>query len=205
MSQYTSFVAVEQKIVNVGGKQRTVDVPVEMPEGVSYEGIFGMEANESRAKGLLMAPYPGRAGGMGGGGFASVPQTAAAASPLSRQVRLRSDRARNETSDLEILSDAGRQKLEQMKPEQRRAALRQAKLSKALRDKLTAGARGKLEIQVWLAELPADGLKKLKDAGFVLSAELRPKKLLLGMITAEKLDALIALDFVRAVEEPRLR
>ena len=41
MSQYTSFVAVEQRVVNVGGKQRTVDVPVEMPEGVSYKGIFG--------------------------------------------------------------------------------------------------------------------------------------------------------------------
>lgn len=41
MSQYTSFVAVEDRVVNVGGKQRRVDVPVEMPEGVSYEGIFG--------------------------------------------------------------------------------------------------------------------------------------------------------------------
>jgi len=41
MSQYTSFVAVEDKVVNVGGKQRRIDVPVEMPEGVSYEGIFG--------------------------------------------------------------------------------------------------------------------------------------------------------------------
>src|SRR5262249_11192056 len=42
MSQYTSFVAVEQKVVNTGGKQRTIDVPVEMPEGVSYDGIFGI-------------------------------------------------------------------------------------------------------------------------------------------------------------------
>lgn len=41
MSQYTSFVAVEDRVVNVGGKQRRVDVPVEMPEGVSYHGIFG--------------------------------------------------------------------------------------------------------------------------------------------------------------------
>lgn len=41
MSQYTSFVAVEQQIVNIGGRQKTVDVPVEMPEGVSYSGIFG--------------------------------------------------------------------------------------------------------------------------------------------------------------------
>jgi hypothetical protein len=50
MSQYTSFVAVEQKVVNIGGKQRTVDVPVEMPDGVSYEGILGDAGGRSEAK-----------------------------------------------------------------------------------------------------------------------------------------------------------
>src|SRR5262249_26824802 len=49
MSQFTSFVAVEQKVVNLGGKQRTLDVPVEMPEGVSYDGIFG----EDKAQGQV--------------------------------------------------------------------------------------------------------------------------------------------------------
>jgi Ca-activated chloride channel family protein len=47
MSQYTSFVAVEQRVVNVGGKQRTVDVPVELPEGISAEGIFGEAKNKA--------------------------------------------------------------------------------------------------------------------------------------------------------------
>ena len=42
MSRYTSFVAVEEKIVREGeGPPRKVMVPVEMPEGVSYEGVFG--------------------------------------------------------------------------------------------------------------------------------------------------------------------
>lgn len=45
MSKYTSFVAVEEKIVNEDGKPRTVQVPVEMPDGVSYEGVFGHEAD----------------------------------------------------------------------------------------------------------------------------------------------------------------
>ncbi len=34
MSKYTSFVAVEDKVVNPGGKQATNDVPSEVPEGV---------------------------------------------------------------------------------------------------------------------------------------------------------------------------
>ena len=37
MSDFTSFVAVEEKVVNVGGKQRRLEVPVEMPEGVTFD------------------------------------------------------------------------------------------------------------------------------------------------------------------------
>jgi Ca-activated chloride channel family protein len=41
VSAYTSFVAVEERIETAGGVPRTVVVPVEMPEGVSYESVFG--------------------------------------------------------------------------------------------------------------------------------------------------------------------
>ncbi|MCM3903644.1 MAG: VIT and VWA domain-containing protein [Pyrinomonadaceae bacterium] len=41
MTQYTSFVAVEEMIVTDGGTPRRIDVPVEVPEGVSREGVFG--------------------------------------------------------------------------------------------------------------------------------------------------------------------
>ncbi len=41
MTNYTSFVAVEEKTVTEGGQPKTVQVPVPMPEGVSYEGVFG--------------------------------------------------------------------------------------------------------------------------------------------------------------------
>src|SRR5262249_14710883 len=41
MTQFTSFVAVEERTVMQDGKPRRVQVPVEMPEGVSYQGIMG--------------------------------------------------------------------------------------------------------------------------------------------------------------------
>jgi len=41
MTQFTSFVAVEERVTNEGGKPKTIQVPVERPEGVSYEGVFG--------------------------------------------------------------------------------------------------------------------------------------------------------------------
>ncbi|HYG80619.1 MAG TPA: VIT domain-containing protein [Pyrinomonadaceae bacterium] len=49
MTQFTSFVAVEEMMVTEGGVPRRIEVPVEMPEGMSYEGVFGAGA----------APQPG--------------------------------------------------------------------------------------------------------------------------------------------------
>ena len=49
MTQFTSFVAVEKRVVTTDGQPRTVQVPVEMPEDVSYEGVFGREENDSLA------------------------------------------------------------------------------------------------------------------------------------------------------------
>src|SRR5262249_62234184 len=43
MTQFTSFVAVEEMTVTEGGQPRRIDVPVDMPEGVSHEGVFGDE------------------------------------------------------------------------------------------------------------------------------------------------------------------
>src|SRR6202035_4954750 len=44
MTQFTSFVAVEEMIVTDGGQPRRIDVPVEVPEGVNRAGVFGRES-----------------------------------------------------------------------------------------------------------------------------------------------------------------
>lgn len=51
MTQFTSFVAVEEMIVTDGGQPRRIDVPVEVPEGVNRAGVFGQE--EERPSGTL--------------------------------------------------------------------------------------------------------------------------------------------------------
>ena len=48
LTQFTSFVAVEERIVTDGGQPRKIEVPVELPEGVSREGIFGGEQRLSK-------------------------------------------------------------------------------------------------------------------------------------------------------------
>ncbi len=49
MSQWTSFVAVEQKVVNPSGKSQRNDVPVEVPEGVDYQSATGLPAPKTAA------------------------------------------------------------------------------------------------------------------------------------------------------------
>ncbi|MCA1622884.1 MAG: VWA domain-containing protein [Acidobacteria bacterium] len=46
LTQFTSFVAVEERVVTDGGQPRKIEVPVEMPEGVSREGVFGKSEAE---------------------------------------------------------------------------------------------------------------------------------------------------------------
>jgi Ca-activated chloride channel family protein len=259
MSPFTSFVAVEERVVNVGGQQRTLDVPVEMPEGVSYEGIFGVTGD--RRQGTVVtrgvsAPSFGGGGGYGGYGQASGraiagPSTSAAAptaalenrvtalesrpAPPARtqispsvlhrsagQVLADTDGVHAEQENLDIAQSTpeGKKRLAALKPAERLALLRAAKLEAALHNLAArvqkegkAGSlskkgapivtKGRVAIQVWLNALkPGDG-KKLAALGWKLDATLRPGKLLLGSVPVARLDTLIALDSVRRVEMPR--
>ena len=46
MTQFTSFVAVEEMVVTDGGQPRRIDVPVEVPDGVNRNAVFG-EQNQN--------------------------------------------------------------------------------------------------------------------------------------------------------------
>jgi Ca-activated chloride channel family protein len=51
MTQFTSFVAVEEMIVTDGGQPRRIDVPVEVPEGVNRASVFGQEPDSRSLNG----------------------------------------------------------------------------------------------------------------------------------------------------------
>ncbi|MHC5048501.1 MAG: VIT and vWA domain-containing protein [Planctomycetota bacterium] len=117
MTQFTSFVAVEKSRLTIGGKPVLVAVPIEMPEGVSYEGVFGEhDAKEvlgqtvgggtitfpwqqgARQEGTTLGrpstpastPTNGRSGGV-----ASAPRPSA--SPADKGKRAKSERAATES------------------------------------------------------------------------------------------------------------
>src|SRR5947199_114829 len=54
MTQFTSFVAVEEMTVTDGGKPRRVEVPVELPEGVSERAIQELSINGRNVNSLGM-------------------------------------------------------------------------------------------------------------------------------------------------------
>jgi Ca-activated chloride channel family protein len=89
MTPFTSFVAVEEKNITEGGVPRRVEVPVEMPEGMSYQGVFGngMEMDRVAAVNAPMAMRSmvgfvgGAVGGVAGGVAAGRTQGQPAAPP----------------------------------------------------------------------------------------------------------------------------
>jgi hypothetical protein len=63
MTQFTSFVAVEEMIVTDGGQPRRIDVPVEVPEGVNRAAVYNesVAVNRQASSLYLMSPSPGLA------------------------------------------------------------------------------------------------------------------------------------------------
>ena len=47
MTACTSFVAVDTEVSNATGQSTPMRVPVELPEGVTYEGVFGSAAAQT--------------------------------------------------------------------------------------------------------------------------------------------------------------
>jgi len=222
MSQYTSFVAVEEQVVNVGGRQRTVDVPVDMPQGVSYEGVFGgpqqrVQTRGSSAFGSISGGGSFGGGRGGSGGFGGAPGPGS-----GRLLGMKGDAGPSGSDDMDLGTEEGKKLLRAMKPAERKTALRKAKLVSALRTLPETFAkegrngaldkpgfpkveRGRIEVQIRLNSLPPNGLQALQALGFELDVTLQPNRLLLGTIAVDRLDALIELDFVRRVELPRIR
>ncbi len=66
MTAYTSFVAVDRSTVRDDGELVTIDQPVPMPEGVSYEGVFGQGPAVAVGK---KVEYRQVGGGQGAGGL----------------------------------------------------------------------------------------------------------------------------------------
>jgi Ca-activated chloride channel family protein len=212
MTQYTSFVAVENRVINVGGKQVTVQVPVEMADGVSYEGIFGAD----KALGRARFSQPTLQGGQGlssggGGGGAAPPATKAALGATVEQLSdarfrygLTLTQADNETlkkaKDEDVASLRGTldseteaKFLANLEPAQKERYLFLTRIDEKLR---SARPGTSVEVQVWVRDVSEELVRKLKALGFKVSLTDKGLKAVFGSVDARQLKAIAQIQSV---------
>ena len=186
MTQFTSFVAVEELIITEGGQPRRVEVPVELPDGVSYEGIFGEEEKRqpgfrSRAKRPAAKMSKSFLGGV-------VAQEAYSSAPAMVD-RLEDDRpARSLNEPLSKLDSSLMSMVDKKKEEKDLSSDEIAKLQD-----------GKVLVQVWLADTKEETLSQLKDLGFKSVAQPKSGHVVIGYVAVEQLEELVKLSIVRYV------
>jgi Ca-activated chloride channel family protein len=209
MTQFTSFVAVEETVVTDGGQPRRIDVPVEMPEGVSYEGVFGDEERAERKVSMQSAKARRSvsAGTLGGLGAGSGPAyNSAPASPAPPPVKaspkpVAQERDKNKKDLTGRAEDrAASTESAKLHPSLAQIAARlKSKGTQVSADEAKLVTNGKVEIQVWLTEKTPAAIEQLKKLGFEIVLDPKSSKVLIGRLPIEKLSSLAELAVVRYI------
>jgi len=220
MTQFTSFVAVQEMIVTDGGQPRRIDVPIETPEGVNIEGgdanlayFSGISAQQMKnapvqrmmllSPGLSHAKTKSRGGSgrnAGGGGAGASVSGSVAANP-SPSLGALTETVRVEADSAAPLEDQKRKGLE-AKLDPRILAVvdrLQKKQTTAAPDEAQFIRNGNAEVQVWLVDKSDATIAKLKALGFEIVLDPLSSKMVIGRIPLAKLAALAELDVVRYV------
>ncbi len=186
MTQFTSFVAVEEIIITEGGQPRRVEVPVELPDGVSYEGIFGQdEQRQAGFRSRAMKPAAKMSKSLLRG---VVAQEAYSSSPVM------ADRLEGDTSAIGLNEPLSKLDTSLL------ALVDKKKEGKAFSsDESEKFQDGKVMVQVWLADMKEETLSQLKKLGFKSVAQPKSGHLVIGYIPVEQLEALAKLSIVRYV------
>lgn len=205
MTQFTSFVAVEEMIVTDGGKPRRVDVPIEVPEGVDRRGVFGEEQSGSMIAGrgnfqqLMRSPsakVKRPTGGGGGGGYgAGTGQVANAPKPVMAE-------ALKDVDEVRALTPAERAQRElqaKFHPSVWGVIDRLKKKVALTADDAKFVHGGKAEIQIWFTDKSDEAMAKLKALGFEVVLDPKSAKMVIGRLPIEKLSALAEIKSIRFV------
>src|SRR6266536_3532291 len=214
MTQFTSFVAVEEMIVTDGGQPRRIDVPVEVPEGVNRDALIGAGDPMSRPSATLQSPVTN---------LASFRLSAGALNPAARaQIVAKSGTSSAKSTSQRAAGGGGRggsgvpnappamavtiadatEPLRIISPEEKHLAQLRARLHPSilavidrLKNKSATAAPdeakfirdGKAEVQIWLTDKSEETLAKLKELGFEVVLDPKSAKLIIGRLPIDKL------------------
>lgn len=229
MTQFTSFVAVEEMVVTDGGQPRRIDVPVEVPEGMDRGAIFG-DVNEvtlelQKKPGFINRSVAGRkpisggrgigaggggniGGGSGGGIGAGQPSGSGAGklvapSPVTVPQRSATRSVLNEDAPPPPKTSAEELRRQELRT---KADVTIVSLVERLKKNGTGDSaefpfvfNGKAEVQIWLVEKSEKTISELKALGFEVILDSKKSTLIVGRIATGKLEALLDLKSVRYV------
>lgn len=228
MTQFTSFVAVEEMIVTEGGQPRRVDVPIEVPEGVNRDSLVGDPNSPMKIGGFvnfsavqsLAVTESGRnaiattvirpgvtggtvAGAGGGTGSRSRRSQAKSGKQVPSPPNAPPAVVLSADESIRVLSPEEQRRNEQLKKFHPTLVMLIDRLkkpdAKPNPDESRFVREGKAEIQVWLTEKTPETLAQLKEAGFEILLDPKTSKLVIGRLPLAKLEQLAALKFVRYV------
>jgi Ca-activated chloride channel family protein len=213
MTQFTSFVAVEEMIVTDGGQPRRIDVPVEVPEGVNRAGVFGedgsVNAGRSYSNSAINRPAApmtrrpqtgeklkrergGVAAGNGGGYGAGIITTA--------PKQISADRKDvDEEGPISQEQKARREFQSKFHPTVLAVIDRLKNKTAATADEARFIHAGKAEVQIWLVDKSDAVMAELKKLGFEVVLDPTTSKMIIGRLPIEKLAALAQMKSVRYV------
>jgi Ca-activated chloride channel family protein len=212
MTQFTSFVAVEERIVTKDGKPQRMEVPVEMPEGVSRDAVFGeRQFDYFASQSPVPVGVPGSAGGGAIGGVVSraytMPQAKLSASPPAmppsppqKIATLHSDDHDSRALAPSPVPNKERQLMESKFQPAVLAALDCARKNAGSCANVHAG---KIALELWLTEDSPAVRAQLKALGFDLTQTHATNKMLTGNLPVDKLETLAKLTAIQFVSLPR--
>jgi len=229
MTQFTSFVAVEEMIVTDGGQPRRIDVPVEVPEGVNRATTFGKEEPPSGTLRRIAAysagrmpiqtaqtypvipsatpmPKPSKTGGGagpgGGGGGIATGRGGGIGGGNNKSMRsVRVAEADGEALQVNLSPEDQKRQLilSKLHPSLVAVVDRLQAKGTAPTDEAKFVRDGKADLQVWLTDKSPEALAELKQLGFEVILDPRTSKLVIGRLPIENLKKLAELKFVRYV------
>ena len=202
MTQFTSFVAVEELVVADDGQLRRIDVPVEVPSGVSRGavhsvtfsgGASSVSGNFFQAGRLAsLTPSIGSPPASGVGGSLPVSEQGKSRQSAATAEEIRNAELRKKLHPL-VFAVVERVRLAVVERVRRKVIFPGAD------ERLFVRADDKAEVQIWLTEKSDAIVAQLKALGVEVVLDSQSSKLVIGRLPIDKLEMLATLKFVRYV------
>jgi Ca-activated chloride channel family protein len=199
LTQFTSFVAVEEMTVTAAGEPTKIAVPVEMPEGVSYEGVFGaastaaLSSLHAALRSSPAAPLPAPPA-MGPSSTGS-PRTFPMGSWGATRAKGYPEKGEGTSARSPVPTLSARDKLAESLRDLAEKVTKQGRDGNLLVGKLHVSDY-KVDVMISLRDTSAETLAALKELGFIQTGESKAVRLLIGTIDVRQLEAMAKLDAV---------